>query len=79
MTTDENECDSDKLTYTCVCENGIVPNITQYSQTLPFFICQAWGTQCVKNCNGDNTCQSACTYVHLDPFAAQKSKLILFQ
>jgi hypothetical protein len=69
MTTEENSCDSDQLTYTCICENGIVPNITQYSQTLPFFMCQAWGQQCSNNCNGDNTCQAACTQDH--PCGAQ--------
>jgi hypothetical protein len=68
LTTESNECDSDALTYTCVCENGIVPNVTQYSQTLPFYICQAWGNNCVKNCgNGANTCANACRYVSLSP------------
>jgi len=69
MSTTENSCDSDALTYSCVCENGIVPNITQYSQTLPFFICQAWGNNCVANCNGDNTCGSKCRADH--PCGAQ--------
>lgn len=63
MTTEQNDCDSDALTYTCVCENGVAPNITEYSQTLPYFICQQWGNTCVENCNGDNSCQSACRYV----------------
>lgn len=62
MTTEANDCDSDNLTYNCVCDNGVSPNITMYSQTLPFYICQAWGTQCVKNCGlGSNTCASKCT------------------
>lgn len=59
----------DQLSYTCVCENGISPNITQYSQTLPFYICQEWGTQCVNNCNGDNTCAQSCRSDH--PCGAQ--------
>jgi hypothetical protein len=63
MTTEQNDCDSDALTYTCVCDNGVAPNITEYSQTLPYFICQQWGNTCVENCNGDSTCQSACRYV----------------
>ncbi|KAF1936734.1 hypothetical protein EJ02DRAFT_459268 [Clathrospora elynae] len=69
MTTNENDCDPDALTYNCVCDNGIAPNITQYSQTLPFFICQAWGNNCVAACNGDNICQSACRSDH--PCGAQ--------
>jgi hypothetical protein len=69
MTTEENSCDSEQLTYNCICENGIVPNITQYSQTLPFFMCQVWGNQCSDDCNGDNTCQQACREDH--PCGAQ--------
>ncbi|CBX95220.1 hypothetical protein IAQ61_004044 [Plenodomus lingam] len=69
MSTEENSCDSTALTYTCVCENGVVPNVTQYSQTLPFFICQEWGNNCVANCRGDNTCQSKCRSDH--PCGAQ--------
>ncbi|KAF9699805.1 hypothetical protein EKO04_002332 [Ascochyta lentis] len=68
-TTSDNECDPDQLTYSCVCENGVSPNITQYSQTLPFYICQEWGNQCVTNCNGDNTCANSCRADH--PCGAQ--------
>ncbi|KAL6702947.1 hypothetical protein ACN47E_000789 [Coniothyrium glycines] len=73
MTTETNDCDSDTLTYSCVCENGIVPNITQYSQTLPFFICQQWGNNCVDNCGGDNTCADSCRADH--PCGAQSPYL----
>ncbi|KAF1360645.1 hypothetical protein EJ07DRAFT_155071 [Lizonia empirigonia] len=68
-TTQDNECDPEQLTYSCICDNGVSPNITQYSQTLPFFICQEWGNQCVTACNGDNTCQNSCRADH--PCGAQ--------
>jgi len=69
-TTIENDCDSDALTYTCVCENNVRPNITQYSQTLPFYICQEWGNQCVKGCgNGATECATSCREDH--PCGAQ--------
>lgn len=74
MTTEENECDPDQLTYNCVCDNGVSPNITMYSQTLPFYICQAWGTQCVANCGtGGNTCAAKCRDDH--PCGAQRPYL----
>ncbi|CAO2657071.1 Nn.00g058740.m01.CDS01 [Neocucurbitaria sp. VM-36] len=73
MTTTDNDCDPDTLTYSCVCENGVSPNITQYSQTLPFFICQEWGNQCVSNCNGVNTCANDCRANH--PCGAQSPYL----
>nr|POF26003.1 hypothetical protein CFP56_22151 [Quercus suber] len=60
----DNDCDSSTLTYACVCSNGLSPNITEYSQTLPYFICTEWGSQCVSNCNGNTDCQSACREDH---------------
>lgn len=70
MNTEDNTCDPDLLTYSCVCDNGVSPNITQYSQTLPFYICQAWGNQCVAACgNGANTCADKCRADH--PCGAQ--------
>ncbi|PSN69701.1 hypothetical protein BS50DRAFT_631689 [Corynespora cassiicola Philippines] len=70
QTTVENDCDPDTLVYSCVCENNVSPNITQFSQTLPYYICTEWGTQCVNNCNNDNTCQDACRADH--PCGAQQ-------
>jgi len=68
-TTASNNCYPDSLTYTCVCGNGISPNASQYSQTLPYFICSEFGTQCVAACNGNTQCQSACRSDH--PCGAQ--------
>jgi len=69
-TTAANTCDPTTLTYNCVCGNGQSPNATEYSQTLPYYICQEWGQQCVANCgNNNNDCQAACTQDH--PCGAQ--------
>lgn len=57
------------LTYGCVCGNGMQPNVSEYSLTLPYFTCQEWGNQCVKACGQDNTCSSACREDH--PCGAQ--------
>jgi hypothetical protein len=40
--------------------NGMSPNASEFSQTIPYFQCQVYGTQCVASCNGDSTCQGAC-------------------
>ena len=69
MTTVDNECDPDTLVYSCICENNVAPNVTQYSQTIPFYVCQEWGNQCVKNCNGASGCQDSCRKDH--PCGAQ--------
>jgi len=68
-TTIQNSCDAATLSYSCVCGNGLQPNATQYSQTLPYFICTQYGTQCVAACGSLNTCQSACREDH--PCGAQ--------
>ncbi|KAJ9151861.1 hypothetical protein NKR23_g2584 [Pleurostoma richardsiae] len=66
-----NTCDPTTLTYGCVCGNNLQPNVSEYSLTLPYFVCQEWGNQCVTGCGSDNTCASACREDHpcgaLDP------------
>ncbi|EGD96128.1 hypothetical protein TESG_03585 [Trichophyton tonsurans CBS 112818] len=64
-----NDCDADTLTFDCTCSNGKTPNATEYSQTIPYFICTESNNLCVKNCNGDHACQSACREDH--PCGAQ--------
>ncbi|KAI6821875.1 hypothetical protein KC327_g4760 [Hortaea werneckii] len=60
-----NTCDATTLTYACICANGLSPNISEYSQTLPYYICQEWTNQCVANCAAaDNACASSCRDDH---------------
>jgi len=60
----ENECDPETLGYSCICENNITPNLTAWSQTIPYYKCTTWGNQCVDGCNGVQTCQSDCRQKH---------------
>lgn len=67
MTTKEtlvNECDPEKLQYGCLCGNNQRPNVSEYTLTLPYFVCQEWGNQCVKACGGNNGCASDCREKH---------------
>jgi hypothetical protein len=57
------------LSYGCLCGNNLQPNVSEYSLTLPYFVCTEWGTQCVAACGNDNTCASACRQDH--PCGAQ--------
>ncbi|RFU28367.1 hypothetical protein B7463_g7969, partial [Scytalidium lignicola] len=59
-TTASNDCDPSTLDFHCVCGNGLSPNASQYSQTIPYFECQEYGNECVANCNGNSACQSDC-------------------
>ncbi|GJC88332.1 hypothetical protein ColLi_11170 [Colletotrichum liriopes] len=56
-----NECDPQALTYGCVCGDGKQPNMSEYSLTLPYHVCQEYGNQCVADCGiGANTCSNNC-------------------
>ncbi|KAI1342841.1 hypothetical protein F5Y15DRAFT_270478 [Xylariaceae sp. FL0016] len=59
-----NTCDPETLTYGCVCANGLQPNVSEYSLTLPYFVCQEWGNQCVTGCGQDSACASDCRQNH---------------
>ncbi|EFW99520.1 hypothetical protein CMQ_7888 [Grosmannia clavigera kw1407] len=63
-TTKDNTCDPSTLTYGCVCGNGLQPNISEYSLSLPYFVCSEWGNQCVTACGSNNTCSSSCRQDH---------------
>ncbi|CAK7229472.1 hypothetical protein SCUCBS95973_007234 [Sporothrix curviconia] len=71
FTTLTNTCDAETLTYGCVCGNGLQPNVSEYSLTLPYYVCEEWGNQCVTACGSDNSCSSDCRQNHpcgaLDP------------
>ncbi|PNY26770.1 Uncharacterized protein TCAP_03294 [Tolypocladium capitatum] len=62
-TTLVNDCDPEQLTYGCLCGNNKRPNVSEYTLSLPYFICQEWGNQCVKACD-TNTCASDCREKH---------------
>jgi hypothetical protein len=55
-----NECNPKTLTYGCICGDGKQPNVSEYSLTLPFYVCQEWGNQCVTDCAGSASCASDC-------------------
>jgi len=56
-TTYANDCSPSTLQWDCVCKNGLSPNVSQYSLTIPYHECQEWGNQCVAACPISN---SAC-------------------
>ncbi|KAF9875720.1 CDP-alcohol phosphatidyltransferase [Colletotrichum karsti] len=64
-TTLVNTCNSETLEYGCICGDGKQPNMTEYSLTLPYHVCQEYGNQCVTNCGlGANQCASKCREDH---------------
>lgn len=60
--TNSNTCDSATLQYSCVCDNGLAPNVSEYSQTVPYYECTESNNQCVASCGqGNNDCAASCT------------------
>ena len=58
------------LAFDCVCAvNGLSPNVSEYSQTIPYFICTKNNDNCVAACSGASGCQAACRENH--PCGAQ--------
>jgi hypothetical protein len=69
-----NDCDAETLTYGCLCSDNKQPNMSEYTLTLPYHVCTAWGTQCVKDCGADNLCAAACR--EKNPCGAQSPTLV---
>ncbi|KAK1065081.1 hypothetical protein LTR74_008193 [Friedmanniomyces endolithicus] len=55
-----NSCDSNTLAYTCTCSNGNQPNISNYDQTIPSFVCAQWKIDCVAAHPNDLGGQTGC-------------------
>ncbi|KAI9828918.1 MAG: hypothetical protein M1826_005841 [Phylliscum demangeonii] len=69
-----NDCDPSTLIFHCICSNGLSPNASEYSQTIPYYLCTETNNQCVANCGGNSACQSACREQH--PCGAQAPKRV---
>ncbi|KZZ91911.1 hypothetical protein AAP_03130 [Ascosphaera apis ARSEF 7405] len=51
----------DDLSFSCICNNDQTPNATEYSQTIPYFICTQQNNDCVNACPNNNAdCQYNC-------------------
>ncbi|KAF3179070.1 hypothetical protein TWF788_007154 [Orbilia oligospora] len=56
-----NDCDVETLQYQCICADNTVPNATEYSQTIPYFLCTYQVQNCIQNCGQfDPTCAENC-------------------
>lgn len=55
-----NDCDAQKLTYSCLCANGSAPDLADYKNTLPDFVCQANFAGCIKAHPNDAVGQGNC-------------------
>ncbi|KAF9958313.1 hypothetical protein BGZ70_009231 [Mortierella alpina] len=59
--THDNRCDIQTLDFICECKGGAAPNITEYTYTIPYFLCTAETQECIHNCGqSDNSCYTNC-------------------
>ncbi|XWW95199.1 hypothetical protein V2A60_003153 [Cordyceps javanica] len=63
-TTLVNDCDPETLKYGCLCGNNKQPNVSEYSLSIPYYVCTEWGRQCVNGCGSNNVCASDCLQNH---------------
>ncbi|PYI10542.1 hypothetical protein BO78DRAFT_414624 [Aspergillus sclerotiicarbonarius CBS 121057] len=43
-----NSCDPSTLDFSCTCSNGSSADVAEYTQTIPFFVCEATYAQCIE-------------------------------
>lgn len=55
-----NDCWTEDLHYECVCKGGSRPNMTEYSQTIPYNLCIASVQACANNCGNNQDCAKLC-------------------
>ncbi|KAF8424611.1 hypothetical protein EV426DRAFT_712423 [Tirmania nivea] len=55
-----NDCWSEDLHYECVCKGGFRPNLTEYSQTIPYNLCMQSIQACADNCGNNQDCVTLC-------------------
>jgi len=55
-----NNCYPDDLSYECVCLDGSRPNLTEYSLTIPYNLCQQSKQACADNCGNNQACVTSC-------------------
>jgi len=73
--TTSNSCDPKSLDWSCVCVNGLSPNVSMYSQTVPYYECTEFNNQCVTACGqSNNACASNCRQNH--PCGAQNPERV---
>ena len=48
------------LEYECVCADGETPNVAEYEETLPFYVCQRWKPSCLDQAQNDVEAEQEC-------------------
>ncbi|CZT18236.1 uncharacterized protein RCC_04081 [Ramularia collo-cygni] len=55
-----NKCEDTTLDWTCTCSDGSTPNITDYAEMIPSYVCERWIDLCVMAHPDQRTPQQEC-------------------
>jgi hypothetical protein len=56
----QNTCRISTLDWVCLCSNNVQPNVNEYMQTIPYFICRTDLDNCIRNCRTSTSCINNC-------------------
>ncbi|KAF2994904.1 hypothetical protein E8E14_002859 [Neopestalotiopsis sp. 37M] len=59
--TSENSCEPTTLDYSCTCSDGTEPDMNEYQDSLPYYICQQAFSDCISENTGSASGQKNCT------------------
>lgn len=55
-----NDCFWEDLYFDCICKGDFRPNMTEYSQTIPYNLCMQSKQACANNCGNNQDCVTLC-------------------
>ncbi|KAI0176432.1 hypothetical protein GGR52DRAFT_361994 [Hypoxylon sp. FL1284] len=61
-----NDCSTDTLDFTCVCQGGDEPDMNLYQNAMPWFVCERLQDNCIKSTENDAAGQKNCTSTFSD-------------
>ncbi|KAI1083062.1 hypothetical protein F5B20DRAFT_528404 [Whalleya microplaca] len=61
-----NDCSTTTLDFTCVCQGGNEPDMNQYKNTMPWFVCEKLQDNCIISTENNAAGQKNCTETYGD-------------
>lgn len=71
--TRSNDCYPENLVYQCICDDGSRPNLTEYSEIIPYYLCTQKQGSCIAACNSNANCSENCKKTNICGATAPKN------
>ncbi|KAI0016082.1 hypothetical protein F4780DRAFT_761042 [Xylariomycetidae sp. FL0641] len=69
---ESNDCSVDDLNFKCTCANGNSPDMNEYMNTMPWFVCEKLQDNCITANENDAAGQKNCTSTYQDHCGTEK-------